>query len=69
MPMLEELAELEHDQWVSWTKYFLDNYNDENVNRWRRQVNQKYSQLSESEKESDRVWAKRVIQLIQKYRL
>lgn len=61
---LEKLAELEHNQWIHWTKYMLDNLTDENIKRWRRQIETPYSELSEKEKESDRSWAKKVLNII-----
>ncbi|MEK6883881.1 MAG: hypothetical protein AABY22_29900 [Nanoarchaeota archaeon] len=62
--ILELLAEVEHDQWCKWTNYFLDYHNDkENLRKWSRQARQSYSQLSEKEKDSDRKWAKIVINI------
>lgn len=53
----DRIAELEHKQWAHWTKYMLDNLNDENINRWRDQIETPYSELSEKEKDADRKWA------------
>lgn len=61
---LEQLAELEHIQWSHWTKYMLDNLTPENIERWRRQIDTPYGELSEKEKESDRVWARKVLEVI-----
>ena len=58
--LLEVLADLEHRQWAHWTRYMLDNYTPENVERWRRQVQTEYSDLTEREKDSDRTWASTV---------
>ena len=60
-PDLERLARHEHDQWVHWTAYMLDNLTPENIARWRRQIATPYEQLSEDEKRSDRDWAKRFL--------
>lgn len=60
---LEALAALEHAQWAHWTKYMLDNLTPENVERWRKQVETPYAELSESEKDSDRKWAQKVISI------
>lgn len=57
--ILEKLAELEHQQWAHWTRYMLDNLTEENIARWRKQIEVPYSMLSEKEKESDRKWAKK----------
>jgi hypothetical protein len=62
--LLEKLSDLEHIQWMSWTKYFLENNTPMNRARWRRQINTPYSELSEKEKESDREWARKVLELI-----
>ena len=58
---LEKLAALEHDQWAHWTAYMLNNLTDENINRWKRQIKTPYKELSEDEKEKDRVWARKVL--------
>ena len=62
----EDLADLEHQQWIHWTKYLIENYNLENKERWRVQTQTKYKDLSEKEKDSDRTWADKVIKLIRK---
>ena len=62
--LLEKLADLEHQQWIHWTKYMLDNMSDENINRWKQQIETPYSELSEKEKESDREWAEKVLKII-----
>jgi hypothetical protein len=64
-PLRERLAALEHEQWAHWTRYLLDHPTPENVERWRRQIETPYEQLSEAEKQADRVWADRVLSLIE----
>lgn len=67
--LIEWLADLEHQQWSHWTKYFLDNIVDKKdglirldlVQRWKRQTETSYKQLSEREKNSDREWAEKII--------
>lgn len=61
---IEMVADLEHQQWAHWTKYMLDNLTDENIKRWKRQIKTDYNDLSDKEKESDRVWARKVINLL-----
>ncbi len=56
--LIEKLADLEHQQWAHWTRYMLDNLSPENIERWRRQCDTPYGDLSEIEKESDRKWAR-----------
>lgn len=63
--LLEKLADLEHQQWAHWTQYMLNNLTEENIARWRRQIETPYNNLSEKEKESDRKWAKKVLSLIE----
>lgn len=63
----ERLAAIEHERWASWQKYVhgvcLDNgpelggnliIPDWAVENWTRQINTKYADLSEEEKQSDR---------------
>ena len=73
----EPLAELEHDQWARWMRHLFGKsaLNADgsatipaaSVERWMRQMNAAYEQLSEAEKESDRAEADRVLQLLQNY--
>lgn len=66
--IIEELAALEREQWSHWTRYFLEFDNEENRKRWKRQMHSTYEHLSEKEKESDRVWARKVLEIIGKDR-
>lgn len=63
--LIERLAQLEHEQWAHWTRYMLDNLTPENIERWRRQIETPYHQLTEKEKESDRKWAKKVLEVLE----
>jgi ADP-ribose pyrophosphatase len=63
-PLLERIAALEHEQWAAWTQHFLSNQTPENVARWKQQLIASYEQLSESEKEADRIWARKVLELL-----
>lgn len=69
MALLEELAELEHDQWSHWTNYLLQNINLDNVLRWKEQIKTPYPKLSEIEKDADRKWANKVIKILERYRM
>ncbi len=53
-PLIEKLAAIEHKRWARWHKYCRTNWTPENIARWDRQAETPYSDLSESEKESDR---------------
>jgi len=62
---LEKLSELEHEQWVGWSKQIAktENISKKRLRRWKKLwVNYKF--LTEKEKESDRDWARKVIKLI-----
>ncbi len=65
--IIEELAELEHDQWAHWTKYMLDNLTEDDKKRWKKQIDTPYPKLSEKEKDSDREWAKKALKIINKH--
>lgn len=60
----EKLADLEHQQWAHWTRYMLNNLTPENIERWQRQINTPYKNLSEKEKQSDRQWADKVLEIM-----
>jgi hypothetical protein len=68
MEIIEELADLEHEQWGHWTEYMLDNLTDINIKKWKKQIKTSYSELSEKEKDSDREWAEKVLNIINKYK-
>ncbi len=60
----EKLAELAHNQWARWMEYLFSKgtFNEDGtwtmpswaVRRWKRQMETPYSELSESEQDSDR---------------
>lgn len=62
--LLEKLSDLEHKQWSHWTSYMLDNLTDDNIQRWKEQIKTSYNRLSEKEKESDREWARKVLEIL-----
>jgi hypothetical protein len=71
--MLEELANLCHSQWSGWMDYLFQKgqMNDDGsftiyapyVERWHRQMVTPYEDLSNSERDSDRVEAKKFLRL------
>jgi hypothetical protein len=67
--MLEALAALEHDQWNNVLKYLQSKgldpkvFNPSDWARWMRQMQTPYAELSEKEKESDRVWDRKALAL------
>jgi len=73
--LTESLADLEHDRWSRWERYrqsLVDRLNSfptpqeefERVEGWKRKREIAYSQLTEQEKESDRIEAKKTQELI-----
>ena len=62
--VIERLAAHEHEQWAHWTRYMLDNLTEENIARWREQIDTSYDDLSETEKESDREWARKALEIV-----
>ena len=72
--IIEKLAEYEHDRWSRWQKYLFSKciINEDGsmtipkefVERWTRQTNTSYIDLSELEKDSDRKEAIRIIDCI-----
>lgn len=63
-PLREELAALEHEQWVRWTRHLLANGTPENIARWQRLCETPYEQLTEADKDKDRKWADRVLAVL-----
>ncbi len=59
----EAVAAVEHDQWTRWSMALVqtEDISDERVARWTRLWNTEYTDLTESEKESDREWASKAI--------
>lgn len=59
---LEAVANLEHQQWVELMLHLRDNWdNPEKQQIWARQMETHYTNLTEDEKESDRYFAKKVL--------
>jgi len=65
--ILEKLAELEHEQWIAWSKAIAPEidgrYYQKHLQRWKR-LWVPYSELNESVKEQDRVWARKVLEIV-----
>lgn len=72
------LANLAHSQWSGWMSYLFDKsiLNEDGtvtmpkwaVERWKRQIETQYDDLSEAEKENDLTEADKVLSLINKFR-
>ena len=76
LELLEPLAAIEHERWAHWQKYLHSQCSKNNdgsltipselVERWERQLNTPYHDLSQKEKESDREQVSRYLNLILK---
>ncbi|MHC1728026.1 MAG: hypothetical protein AB9866_18830 [Syntrophobacteraceae bacterium] len=78
--LFEKLAAIEHERWSDWMRCLFDDSFDmreddgtptgevlipaRNAERWKRQVNTPYAELSQEEKDSDRKQVMRYWQLI-----
>lgn len=60
----EKLAAFMHDVWGNWFAYQLNNSTIENLQRWGIQSNTPYSSLTETEKDKDRKFADKIIEII-----
>lgn len=60
----EKLAELEHDQWIAWSKNIAEteSITPARFARWR-DLWKPYSELNEAQKDQDRVWSDLVIKI------
>ena len=72
--LIEKLSDYEHDRWSRWQNHVF-NVSLKNkdgsvtipkyyVDRWQRQINTLYKDLTESEKDSDRKEAIRIVDII-----
>jgi len=64
--IIEELAELEHEQWIEWSKNISKTEGAislERLGRWQK-LWRPYAELTDEEKEQDRKWARKVIEII-----
>ena len=63
--LLEKLSDLEHKQWIHWTKYMMKSiYDEDKFVRWEKQIKIPYSELIEEDKEKDRIWARKVLEIL-----
>ena len=65
--LLEKLAALEHEQWIAWSKSIAreEQISPERYGRWF-ELWIPYEDLTEEQKERDRVWARKVLKVIRK---
>lgn len=64
--IIEELAELEHKQWMEWAKNILEteDITNERVKRWEEDSFKPYKDLTEEQKDMDREWAEKVYKIV-----
>lgn len=66
--LVEALAEIEHKQWMHWSQAVAVKVADATKAKWQRSWVD-YAQLTDDLKETDRVWARRVVTLLRQRRL
>lgn len=71
--LMEQLAAIEHERWADWQRYLHSKCECTTegllipyalYDRWNRQINTPYAELSEAEKESDREQVRRYAHLV-----
>ena len=60
----EKLAAFMHDIWGNWFAHQLNNSTVENLQRWGIQSSTAYSSLTETDKDKDRKFADKIIEII-----
>jgi hypothetical protein len=63
--MLEKLAEIEHEQWMTWATALQDEVSPERKYKWKK-VMIPYKDLTEEDKEKDREWARKIMEVVNK---
>jgi len=65
--LLEELAELEHEQWWTWAEELMDteDLSEDREKRWKKDF-KPYDKLPEDVKDFDREWAEKVLKIVDK---
>jgi len=76
--LIEQLAEKEHGSWSHWMKYLFSKCTAigdgsatipaDLVERWQRQMNTSYANLTDKEKQSDRNRVNLIMPLIEEYK-
>ena len=67
--LIEKLADIEHHHWGDGLRHFLEFYNEDNRRWWEQKSHMAYKNLPEVEKEENRVWARKVLQLFEELRM
>ena len=66
--LVEALAEIEHEQWMYWSQTVAPKVLSGVSDNWRSSWVD-YAELTEVLKEADRVWARKVVELLRKRKL
>ena len=67
-PLIESLAEIEHEQWIHWSQAVSGEVSDATRNKWQRSW-VAYAELADEMQEADRVWARKVVEFLRRRRL
>lgn len=75
--LVEDLADYAHEAWSGWMEYLFSKTTTADVpglvipraeaDRWMRQMRTRYEALSEKEKESDRIEARKMIEIMDEF--
>ena len=67
--LIEELSDLEHEQWMGWAKDILktEDITEERSKRWKEDSFKPYKDLTEEQKDMDREWAEKVLKIVKNY--
>jgi hypothetical protein len=63
--LLERLAEVEYEQWMAWSQSVAEEVSAERLQRWQT-CWVPYPDLPEDVKELDRIWARKVLEVLQR---
>jgi predicted YcjX-like family ATPase len=63
--LIEDLAEIEHEQWVHWSQAVAGKVTGPTREEWERSW-VAYADLTDDLKEADRVWARKVVKLLRR---
>jgi hypothetical protein len=66
--LIEALAEIEHEQWMHWSKTVAVDVADVVRSKWQRSWVD-YADLEDNMQEADRVWARKVVLLLRQRKL
>ena len=66
--LIEALAELEHDQWMHWSKVAAPGVSEATRAGWQASWIP-YAELTDELKEADRIWARKTVALLRERRL